>query len=346
MHQVHISFSILLSGIIFLNACSTKSKTDDGAAAEPVEQQGSDTASAESSADDGAKAATFDISSLPVSEAELGDFPFFTLPDGIKEQNKAYQSKYDRLVLPLNGKMTSLEGKVYRTYLISEGSEPWSLAYAQKSFDDAIVSRGGKMVYEGKVSSDEIKRVSDLMTYAGSEGSADYWNEPVRVYAIRRADNANVYIQISGNSASGNLQIIQEQGFKQTIKTIKAEEIKRDLDSKGKAVLYINFDTDKATLKAEGSQVVDEIKKVMDQDKALKLEVNGYTDNAGTPDHNLKLSKDRAAAVVNALTGAGVGSDRLTPQGFGQDAPIADNATEEGRAKNRRVELLSKNFKP
>ena len=72
----------------------------------------------------------------------------------------------------------------------------------------------------------------------------------------------------------------------------------------------------------------------------LRLAIEGHTDNAGTPAHNQTLSEARAQAVVANLVGAGIAASRLTAAGFGQSKPVADNATDEGRAQNRRVELV------
>ena len=70
----------------------------------------------------------------------------------------------------------------------------------------------------------------------------------------------------------------------------------------------------------------------------LKLSVDGHTDNVGNPVSNKTLSEERAKAVVSAIVAKGIGGERLSPSGYGQDKPIGDNKTEEGRAKNRRVE--------
>jgi len=80
----------------------------------------------------------------------------------------------------------------------------------------------------------------------------------------------------------------------------------------------------------------------MNQYDFLKLTVDGHTDNVGPENVNLELSMKRSVAVVNYLAAHGIANNRLTPQGFGPSVPIADNKTAEGRAKNRRVELLIK----
>jgi outer membrane protein OmpA-like peptidoglycan-associated protein len=72
----------------------------------------------------------------------------------------------------------------------------------------------------------------------------------------------------------------------------------------------------------------------------LKVEIEGHTDGIGGHDYNMKLSKDRAASVVAAVVAGGIDASRLNSAGFGPDKPIASNDTDEGRAKNRRVELV------
>jgi len=102
----------------------------------------------------------------------------------------------------------------------------------------------------------------------------------------------------------------------------------------------IQFDTGKATIKDASNPLLDEIAKVMkDHPEIKKIEVQGHTDDKGKKFFNKQLSQARAAAVMKALTERGVEAPRMTSKGFGQEQPIADNATEEGRAKNRRVQF-------
>ncbi len=162
----------------------------------------------------------FDINAVPVSNAELGDFPFFSFPKGLDFQNKPVQRSYDRLFFPLNGVMTPIEGKVWKTYVVNEknNTEEWSLPYFLKSYDEAITKAGGVKIFDGKVSQQELDRIKEEAKYFGEEGSIDYWNEPVKVYVIRRPKGDDIYVQLYGNTSTGAIQILQkapaEQGAK------------------------------------------------------------------------------------------------------------------------------------
>lgn len=115
------------------------------------------------------------------------------------------------------------------------------------------------------------------------------------------------------------------------------------LQSEGKIVTYaITFDTGKATIKPESTGEINRITKIMTDDASIKFEVQGHCDNTGTDAVNDKLSQQRAEAIVAALVGNGIAADRLTAVGKGSKEPVADNGTDEGRAKNRRVVFVKK----
>ena len=106
------------------------------------------------------------------------------------------------------------------------------------------------------------------------------------------------------------------------------------------AVDGILFETGKSDLKPESSAAIGEVAKLLKGDATLKIYVVGHTDNVGGVDGNMKLSQDRAAAVVQALVKQGIENARLRPFGNGPYSPVASNDAEGGRAKNRRVELV------
>ncbi len=102
----------------------------------------------------------------------------------------------------------------------------------------------------------------------------------------------------------------------------------------------INFDIDKATIKPESMGTLNMVVQVMKDNPDIKFEVDGHTDNTGTPAHNMTLSQQRSDAVKAQLIVMGIDASRLTSKGFGDTKPIADNSTLEGKANNRRVEFV------
>ena len=102
----------------------------------------------------------------------------------------------------------------------------------------------------------------------------------------------------------------------------------------------VNFDFDKATLRQEDVSELDKNVEALKAWGDVNIEVAGHTDSKGSDAYNMRLSKQRAEAVRNFLISRGVAAERLTAKGYGESQPVADNATEEGRFKNRRVELI------
>jgi len=134
--------------------------------------------------------------------------------------------------------------------------------------------------------------------------------------------------------------IVTEQAMNQEV-TADASSLKDELDKSGHVAVYgILFDTGKATLQPQSESVLGEIQKLLEQDADLKLRIDGHTDNVGSAAANQALSEKRAQAVRDWLVAHQVAAARLSAQGFGATKPVADNSTEDGRAKNRRVELV------
>lgn len=132
------------------------------------------------------------------------------------------------------------------------------------------------------------------------------------------------------------------EGDKVSVPT--SDDMKEAIADKGKIDLYgILFDFDKDTLRPESKETLDQIAQLLEQNAELKLQIVGHTDNRGTAGYNMDLSERRAEKVVEALvTEYKIDEDRLSYSGAGATMPVASNATEEGRAKNRRVELVAK----
>ena len=112
------------------------------------------------------------------------------------------------------------------------------------------------------------------------------------------------------------------------------------VDARGCWVLHnVHFDVNKAEIKPRYYPILDEVVLVLKKNPDVRIEIQGHTDNTGTPSYNKKLSERRARAIMDYLVSHGISQNRLTAVGYGESRPIASNATPEGRQMNRRVEL-------
>lgn len=214
------------------------------------------------------------------------------------------------------GKTESVEGEIWKIsyYPQADAKEKPSELQILRNYENAVKSAGGTVVYSEKTKA----------TFKLSKDGKDIWVE--------------VTAEFTGKYG---LTIVQKKGMAQTI-VADAAAFGNDIRAAGHAAVYgILFDTGKATLKPESAKAIGEIAKLLKGDASLTLFVVGHTDNTGTVEGNQKLSQDRAHSVMQSLIkDHGIAAARLRAAGCGQVAPVASNDTEEGRAKNRRVELV------
>lgn len=149
-----------------------------------------------------------------------------------------------------------------------------------------------------------------------------------------------IWVAVVTGGGTIDVRVIEEKSFAATIQPPTADAMKAALDKDGHLALYVHFDFNKATLKPDDKPIIAQVIALMKNNPDLKLEIDGHTDSIGGHDYNMKLSQERAAAVVAAVVKGGIDAGRLKSAGFGPDKPIADNTKPEGRAKNRRVELV------
>ncbi|MDZ4867862.1 MAG: OmpA family protein [Alphaproteobacteria bacterium] len=138
------------------------------------------------------------------------------------------------------------------------------------------------------------------------------------------------------------VEIVEPKGMETKMVVLKAEAISGDIATQGRAVFYgIHFDFDKADIKPESEPQLEEMAKVMKANAKLNVLIVGHTDNQGKLDYNTGLSQRRAEAVVKALSSKyGIDAKRMTARGIASLSPVTTNRTDDGRAKNRRVEMV------
>jgi outer membrane protein OmpA-like peptidoglycan-associated protein len=201
-------------------------------------------------------------------------------------------------------------------YEAQAGAKPVSMSQIARNYEAAIKRAGGKVL--------------------SSDG---------RVVLGRFEKNGSkTWVQCAAfnDGAAYELLIVEAKAMEQEV-TADASALEAGLAAEGKVAVYgILFDTGKAAVKPDSAPALEQITKLLAQDPRLQLFVVGHTDGVGAAEGNVKLSQDRAAAVVQALVAKGVAAARLKPMGLGPYAPVATNRTDDGRARNRRVELVER----
>ena len=291
--------------------------------------------------------AEFDPASVPESTATLPPFPFFKAPEGLITtfSEKDRNINFDRAHMIAGDKVVAIEGKIVRDQfqLTNPEQRQYSAIEFHRNYENAIRDLGGVRISQTQYTNAVVEAFGGYDKvrehfYGICPGDYDCENH---TYLIRQGGK-EYWIQISTGAGPlhGYVTVLEREGMKQSLGFLDASAMKKAIDADGRVALYINFDVDKATLRADAQPVVAEINKLLSADPALKLSIEGHTDNTGTPAHNQALSTGRALSVLGALVGLGVDPARLQSKGFGQDKPLADNASEDGRARNRRVELV------
>jgi len=234
-------------------------------------------------------------------------------------------------------KMEAVEGKIMAFYYsLKEGATPASALQIARNFQNAAKQKGGIVLVEypgGCLGEYEYGNINDgLIPWANG---CDSWGTTIKM----TKDAKEIWLFVQPTDEGYNMVIAEKEAMKQDI---QANEMFDALNKDGYIALYINFETGKADIKPESQKIIDQIVQMMKDNPDLKISVEGHTDNVGTPQSNQTLSENRAKAVMNAIIAKGIDKSRLSSKGWGQTKPIADNKTEEGRAKNRRVELVKK----
>ena len=231
-------------------------------------------------------------------------------------------TQFDSVSMPVKEdaqrKEVAVEGHVYKIhYFIKDGAPATSMLQVVRNYQNAVRASGGQVM------DDQVGGNWHSTTLRISKNNMQVW-----IYLYARDDNHE-------------LTIVEKQAMQQEV-AVDAEALARDLNETGKVAIYgIYFDTGKSELKPESQPAIEAIAKLLKQTPGLKVFIVGHTDTVGDPAMNVKLSQARAQSVVSALvTKYGIAASRLIPFGNGPYAPVASNKTDDGRAKNRRVELV------
>ncbi len=284
----------------------------------------------------------FDITSIPLSDAPLGDFPYFTLPDGYVTNDKLSSTiEVGRFPFWVGDHYVAVQGRIHQANIRVVEGKTFSAIEVEKSIRQMIVGAGGvelaNMVVPAAASADVLTRE---FTLDFSNGLC--WpSEPVRTYVVHRTDK-DIWVHACTYGGIGGAWVIAETATDEPGATVLAsQDLSAAIDDKGKVAVQVNFRSDSAEILPGSQPQLVQIDALLRERPKLRLSVNGHTDNTGTAERNQELSTLRAEAVVAELRALGADASRLEARGLGRAQPVADNSTAEGRASNRRVELVA-----
>ncbi len=224
---------------------------------------------------------------------------------------------YDKIdFIDENENDVAIEGKLHQAnYSIKEGFRAPSELQIIRNYRNAIEKIGGKVV----------KEYSNDIYLTLTKDNTKYW----------------IIVDASNSGEAYDLTILEKAEMSQDV-VANSDAIYDDIQKTGHASIYgIYFDFNKSDIKPESEPAIKEIAKMLNQNKNLKVYIVGHTDNVGSLDYNMKLSQARADAVVKELINKyKISPNRLKAYGVASLAPVNSNNTEEGRAKNRRVEIV------
>ncbi len=243
-----------------------------------------------------------------------------------------------------------LEGKITKiSYYLPEDR---STLEVFRNYEDALKAAGFEILFTCS-NNDCGGRDFNHKVVDYSGGFADNYSDQRFLAAKLPRKEGDVYVSLytvkntGGGGPDRNhiytqVDIIEIAPMQEAMVTVDANAMAEEIFETGSISIYgILFDFDKADIKPESAATIKEIATLLNNNPNLKLFIVGHTDNKGSLDYNTNLSQQRAEAVVGVLVSDhGIKSTRVTPKGLGFLAPVASNSSEDGRAKNRRVELV------
>jgi OOP family OmpA-OmpF porin len=299
--------------------------------------------------------AAFNIESVPMSSIALPPFPYLSYPAGMTEvddktpalfsnpNSTGYSSsdeKFDQAYVIAGANLRQVEGRITFRTVLNEKAGLSALGLL-RNYTKVIKAMGGvkvNTILPTQKWLEEKNLIDNEKMLERAHLPRRGWEEH-DVYLIRNTQG-NVWIALSQNGGFTEFLVIKEQEMEQTVAMLTADNMANALKQDGHVPLYLSFDTNRDVIRQESLAAVNEIVKLLRAQPTLGLQIEGHTDNIGEKNHNQSLSLARAQSVMRALTGQKIDSSRLSAVGLGASKPINNNASEEGRAKNRRVELV------
>jgi len=255
--------------------------------------------------------------------------------------------------------LRKVEGKTANRFYW--GPKGRSALEIHRNYQQALTAAGFKILYACETDQCEKARVQNLVQELPREVNWKSFDALVSsifnsgsqprfhlVSAAKPGPGGNTYVMVALSEYTDFqrvrqfVQIVEPTVMEGGKVTVNTRAIQEGLQRDGKVALYgVTFDTNKAVIREQSSEQLEQMAKALQAQPKMKVFIVGHTDDQGEFEANMTLSQKRAQAVADALASKyGIPANRMMPRGVANMAPVASNATEEGRAKNRRVELV------
>lgn len=272
------------------------------------------------------------VASLPaLASDDCKPHSLFTPMSGYHVYSCEY-SDFDAKDIPIRmpsddeAEMETVEG-IYElvVFEIDEGAPVSSPLKILRNHLNAAKAKGATVIMEPGTASHIVGEWADIQQ---------------QIATLRMTQGGREYLVHLGSVNDGDYYAIASISKESMAQEVSVNELLKQFDEQGFLALEVHFDNGKASIRPESSAILDQAADMLKQAATTKVEIAGHTDNVGAVEANLELSQQRAESVGAALVARGVAAGQFTAKGYGASAPVADNRSEEGRAKNRRVELV------
>jgi len=268
------------------------------------------------------------------------EFPHLSLPAEYKQRNRPNSRDFDMFPFWNGSRFEEVEGKTY-AIAFGKAGDGYSMHEVRRNLAAMMAEVGGTRVFAGRIPKDASDARDETVRQNYSTAAGFSWHDyEAEVWRANLPDGREIWVHAKLDYMSAGWVVAERQGFVQSAALLPADVLKQQLDADGRVAIQVNFAVDKAEILPDSQPQIDQVLTLLREDPSLRLSIDGHTDATGDAAHNQRLSEARAKSVVAALTGQGIEASRLEAKGHGQSQPVADNDTDEGRTKNRRVELV------
>ncbi|WP_251982363.1 OmpA family protein [Methylobacterium sp. B1] len=198
------------------------------------------------------------LEAVPVSNAPLGGFPYFALPDGYQPLNPPETRAFGHFLFWTGTALHEVEGKVFLSIIGTKDGKTYASYELKKNIEAVLTQAGGLKIADSRIPASLTETLPEDIRIGMYEGLGNVYNEPAQTWVIRRPDR-QIWVHFVPGSNNAAWTILETKPFLQTAALLPAEQLKQDLDTTGKAVIQVNFATDRTEILPASAPQIDAV---------------------------------------------------------------------------------------